>query len=239
MKKEKKMEKKKEFLDSASHELKTPLSQIYSAAQLLKESNLAGDKKELLDLILNGSEKLKYLLKNFFEYSRWDSNDNKFEKEEKDLIALIKKCKKDLQFFIEKRRHEIYLNLPEQMIVKFDNVKMEQVITNLLSNAIKYTPAQGEITVTVKEEKSENKDYVIFSVKDTGIGLTEGEMDKLFKKFTVLERGKSLNFDIYMKGTGLGLYLSKKIIELHDGKIWVESDGINKGSTFYVKLPRI
>ncbi|MGV9172499.1 MAG: sensor histidine kinase [Promethearchaeia archaeon] len=231
MKKENKM--RKEFLDTASHELKTPLTQIYTAAQLLKEFDFKGDKRELVNFILNGSEKLKYLLNNFFEYSKWDRNDGKLEKEEEDLVSLITKSVKDLQFFIEKRQHEVILNLPESLIFKFDKIRIEQVMINLLTNAIKYTPSQGKIIITLTKEK----EYVILSVEDTGIGLTEKEIKKLFKKFTVLKRGKSLNFDIYMEGTGLGLYISKKIIESHDGVIWVESDGENQGSIFYVKMP--
>ena len=79
--------------------------------------------------------------------------------------------------------------------------------------------------------------HIVISVKDNGIGLTKKEIKKLFKKFTVLERGKALNHDDYMAGTGLGLYLSKKIIDSHGGKIWVKSEGVNQGSTFFIELP--
>ena len=111
---------------------------------------------------------------------------------------------------------------------------MYEVITNLLSNAIKYTPPNGEITI-----KSEIMDQnVSMSIQDNGIGFTDKEKEKVFKQFGKIERyGQGL--DIGIDGSGLGLYLSKKIVELHGGKIWLESEGKNKGSIFYVSLPLI
>ena len=239
-KNEKKIEKDKimreEFLDNASHELKTPLTQIYTAAQLLKEFDLEEDKKELINLILNGSEKLKFLLNNFLEYSKFDdkqAGDNNLEKKEQNIVSVIKNCVEELQFFINGRNHQIQLDLPEKLIIKFDKLRIEQVITNLITNAIKYTPPKGMIKISLKKKQT----HIVISVKDNGIGLTKKEIKKLFKKFTVLERGKALNHDDYMAGTGLGLYLSKKIIDSHGGKIWVKSEGVNQGSTFFIELP--
>ena len=124
------------------------------------------------------------------------------------------------------------LNLPKELFFKVDRLQIEQVITNILSNAIKFTPSEGSITITVKQH---NK-YTDILIKDTGVGFTENELEKIFKKFGKIERyGKQLDVDI--EGSGLGLYISKEIVELHDGKIWVESEGKNKGSTFIIKLP--
>jgi len=120
------------------------------------------------------------------------------------------------------------------MITNFEKEKIYEVLMNLVSNAIKYTPTNGKITIS---SEVQNGNYVI-SVQDTGIGLTDEEKAKIFKKFGKIERyGKGL--DVVSEGSGLGLYISKKIIELHKGNIWVESEGRKKGSTFYFSLPII
>ena len=118
------------------------------------------------------------------------------------------------------------------MHVLVDRIKIEQVITNLLSNAIKYTPPKGEIYVKIYEENQ----WANISIKDNGIGLTKKEMKKLFKKFGKIDHFRE-SFDVESEGTGLGLFISKQIVELHNGKILVESKGKNKGSTFKVSLP--
>ena len=119
-------------------------------------------------------------------------------------------------------------------MTSFEPEQMHQAISNLISNAIKYTPPDGTIEI-----ESEIKDsLIIISIKDSGIGLTKEEKDRLFTQFGKIERyGQGL--DIISDGSGLGLYISKKIVELHGGKIWVESEGRNKGSTFYFTLPII
>ena len=117
-------------------------------------------------------------------------------------------------------------------MIKIVKEEIYEVITNLLSNAIKYTPLNGNIKI---ESEINDKD-VIISIQDNGIGIEKKDKEQLFTKFGKIERyGQEL--DVLIDGTGLGLYISKKIIELHGGKIWVESDGRNKGSTFFFSLP--
>lgn len=112
-----------------------------------------------------------------------------------------------------------------------DRLRFRQVLTNIISNAIKNTPQNGEIFLNLVEKA----EYTDISVKDTGVGLTEKEMEKLFEKFGKIERyGMDLGVDI--EGSGLGLYISKEIVELHGGQIFVESVGRNKGSTFTIRL---
>jgi signal transduction histidine kinase len=114
----------------------------------------------------------------------------------------------------------------------FEKERLYDVVLNLLSNAIKYTPPNGQITI---KSRIQDGSFIV-SVKDTGIGLTAEEKDKLFQKFGKIERyGQGL--DVVSEGSGLGLYISKKIMELHGGTIWVESQGRSKGSTFNISLP--
>ena len=114
----------------------------------------------------------------------------------------------------------------------FEKERIYEVLTNLLSNAMKYSPQKSEIVV-----ESEIKDeFIIISIKDEGIGFTEEEKERIFTQFGKIERyGQGL--DIETEGTGLGLYITKRIVELHGGKVWLESEGKDKGSTFYFSLP--
>jgi signal transduction histidine kinase len=124
------------------------------------------------------------------------------------------------------------LEIQEDYYLEVDKERFEQVLLNLISNAIKNTPAHGNITITLQKHETS----VDIIIKDTGVGFTENEKAKIFKKFGKIERyGKGLDVDI--QGSGLGLYISKKIIELHKGKIWIESEGKNKGSKVIVNLP--
>ena len=131
------------------------------------------------------------------------------------------------------RNHFINLDLPEALYLDIDKSGIERVIINLLSNAIKYTPPKGLVEIKLRE----NDSNIELSVKDNGIGLTEDEIEKIFEKFSKIKRSKEEGMDLNKEGTGLGLHISKEIIELHDGQIWVTSEGRNKGSTFIVRLP--
>ena len=115
---------------------------------------------------------------------------------------------------------------------EFDKERIYEVLSNLLINAIKYTPIGGEIKI---ESEIKDNNYII-SVKDNGIGLTEYEKKQLFQQFGKIER-YGQGWDVGIEGTGLGLYISKEIIELHGGNIWAESEGRNKGSRFSFSLP--
>jgi signal transduction histidine kinase len=108
--------------------------------------------------------------------------------------------------------------------------KIKQVITNFVDNAIKYTP-KGSITVTLTADKIKNKATI--AIKDTGQGLSKTSIDSLFDKFTRARNANKVN----TTGTGLGLYVGRQLITGHNGRVWVESEGEGKGSTFYIELP--
>jgi signal transduction histidine kinase len=133
---------------------------------------------------------------------------------------------------VENRDHKLILEIQDELPVLIEKERIYEVIINLLSNAIKYTPPNGIIKIKSERKKGE---YLV-SVKDNGIGLTKEEISKIFKKFGKIERyGKGL--DVVSEGSGLGLYISKRITELHGGKIGVKSKGRNKGSTFTFTIP--
>jgi signal transduction histidine kinase len=147
------------------------------------------------------------------------------------IVEIIRNCINDNRYLANKRNIIVELNMPEVVSIKIDKMRIEQVITNLLTNAIKNTPKKGIIKINLEEKD----DKVYFKIIDTGIGLTEKEMENLFLKFGKIERyGQKMDVDI--EGSGLGLYISKEIIDMHGGQIWVESAGRGMGSTFYFKL---
>ncbi len=227
---------RKKFLDTAAHELKTPLTSVYGAIQLIYELNidiLNPESLKFIEIAKNGSERLKDLILNLLDISRLEFNNFRIHKKNHDLVNIIKNCISDINYLFYKRGQLIILDLPENLYVEVDKSGIERVIINLLSNATKYTPPKGKIEVKL----GENKNYIELSIKDTGVGLTKKEINKIFNKFSKIERSKDVEIDLIKEGTGLGLNISKEIVEMHGGQIWVSSEGRNKGSTFIVRLP--
>ena len=226
---------RKELITRVSHELKTPLVSIFSCSELLIDyykEQMSEEVMKFVEIIHRGGKRLKDLIKNLLDASQIDAGKLKINKEKTDLIEIIRNCIDYVKFLIDDRKISLDYELPEELFVEVDRIRIEQVFTNILSNAIKNTPSNGNIGLNVNEEDN----HIYITIKDTGVGLTKKEMDKIFKKFGKIERyGKELDVDI--EGSGLGLYISKEIVNLHEGMIWVESEGRNKGATFTIKLP--
>ena len=225
---------KSEFISRASHELKTPITSIYGGSQILMElykDQTCSEAIEFIELINRGGKRLKLLVDNLLDASRIDSDKLRLNLQSDNIGQIIRESTNEIRYLAYKRNIIIEQHIPDTVNIVVDKIRIEQVITNLISNAIKNTPRKGIISLVLEEKP----DSVIFKVKDSGIGLTEKEMDKLFKKFGKIERvGPKMDIDI--EGSGLGLYISKEVIDLHGGNIWVESEGRNKGATFYFKL---
>ncbi|MFX1395109.1 MAG: sensor histidine kinase, partial [Promethearchaeota archaeon] len=226
---------KSDLLIRTSHELKTPLISIKGYTDLILElhrEKLETDTLSIIEEIHEGCERLEDLIINLLESSKLEADDIELQVSYEDLAFLIRFCVKDLRFWAKSRNHKISLEIHNIMMTKFEKERIYEVLNNLLGNAIKYTPPNGNIKI-----KSEIKnDFYIISVQDNGIGFTEDEKKKLFTQFGKIER-YGRGWDVIIEGTGMGLYISKKIVELHGGKIWMESEGRNKGSTFYFSLP--
>jgi len=227
---------RKNLISRVSHELKTPLVSVSGGCELLLTlygEQLSKEELEIIGLIEKGGKRLKYLVDNLIDISRIDYEKFKIVKTPNDLSAIIREISKELNYSIKDRKLNLMLLLPESFQINLDLVRIEQVIMNLLSNAIKNTPPNGEIVI--KLIKKEN--FAEFSICDTGIGISPKEMDMLFTKFGKLERyGEGFEY-IDIQGTGLGLHISKEIVDSHEGEIRAESEGRNKGSTFIVRLP--
>ena len=227
---------RKDLISRVSHELKTPLVSVFAGSELLLEifkDKLGEDILELIQMIQKGGKRLNHLVDNLLDTTRIEYNKFKLEKESMNLTTVIKECSEEMRFLIKERNLNLLLELPPNIRIEIDRLRIEQVITNLLLNAVKNTPPNGKITINL----SEKEEWVKISVIDTGIGLTEEEMSIIFTRFGKIERYEEGLEYIDIQGSGLGLFISKEIVDLHGGYIRAESEGRGKGSTFVVKLP--
>lgn len=222
-------EAQNQFINVAAHELRTPIQPILNAIYLLQSANLSTVKKnQYMDIIKRNTEKLGSLAEDILDVTRIESNSLKLMNERLNLYDLIlnsiEEYKRDIQLIYKDLtvNYENYENSNKSIYVRGDKMRLSQVLHNLLDNAGKFTK-KGSITITTAI-KSDN---VQVTVKDTGIGIHPEIFPKLFSKFVTKSD----------RGTGLGLFISKSIIEAHGGNIWAESGSQQKGATFIFTLP--
>ncbi len=228
---------KSEIIARTSHELKTPLVSIKGFTDLLLDrlkDSLDSKSILLIEEIKNGCARLENLIGDILLTSQLDSKTYELHKTTQNLSDLVKTCIKELTGLVKLRHLKINLDIHEDLVTKLDLERIHEVISNLITNAIKFTPINGEIDI--KSKKKQN--YYYISVKDNGIGFTKEEENKIFTQFGKIEH-YGQGFDVLIEGTGLGLYISKRIIGAHDGQIWMKSKGRNKGSTFTFTIPII
>lgn len=224
---------KTEFISIASHQLRTPLSGVKGYLSMLLEGDfgkLSEEQHKVVLNILNNSDRMVRLVNIFLNISRIESGRLKLEKTKFDLANLLKEVVAQIKTEAdEKNLILVFKEDAPKVELWADRDKVYDVILNLLDNAVKYTPA-GKINVGMKLV---GKNKVEVMVYDTGIGIPPEELDELFTKF---RRGKKIA-QINTTGAGLGLFIAKKIVELHHGEIWARSKGESKGSEFGFSLP--
>ena len=233
---------KDEFIHVAAHELKTPIQPILGLCELLRDrkTDIVKD-EEILDVIIRNSKRLMKLAEDILNVARIESGSFFLKKERFDIGELISEIMNDIEEKIVENKKNIKLffelyngNNNNKIIVEADKNRLSQVISNLLNNAIKFTD-EGSITVIVGTKKinNNNSNKVIVSIKDTGTGIDSEILPKLFTKFATKSP--------IAGGTGLGLFISKSIIEMHGGSIWAfnndEKNKDDRGSTFTFSLP--
>ncbi|MFX0005166.1 MAG: ATP-binding protein [Promethearchaeota archaeon] len=225
---------RKDIITRVSHELKTPLTSIYGASQILIKhlrEKLDDDVMNFVEISHRGAIRLKKLVENLIDASRIETGKLMLKLSVQNISNLVRECVDEMKYLTYNRKQSINLKLPEEIYFYVDKIRLQQVITNILSNAIKNTPKNGSINITLTEKSG----YIDIRIKDNGIGLTEKEKEIIFEKFGKIERyGMDLGVDI--EGSGLGLYISKEIIESHGGHILVESKGRHQGALFTIRL---
>jgi two-component system sensor histidine kinase VicK len=224
----------KEFINVAAHELRTPIQPILGLTEFVYSKITDTNQRELLDAVIRNAKRLQQLTEDILDITRIESKSLKLKKEVFVLNDMISSIVEDYRKQIQESRSKFYTRLVyqplyETVIIEADKARIAQVISNLLSNAIKFTK-EGIISVKLqKKEEEDGKGYnqeVIVSVEDTGTGVDPEIFPRLFTKFTT----KSYH------GTGLGLFISKNVVEAHGGKVWAQNNPDGKGSTFYFSL---
>jgi signal transduction histidine kinase len=218
---------KTEFLANMSHEIRTPLTAILGYNELmLDDDNLTEDQKENMMLVHKSGERLMYLLMDILEISKIEANKSNITKKDTDLEFLCKELSELNALKLKGKGIYLTFNLNGIKKIYTDYNRLEQILLNLIGNAIKFTNEGG-----IKVEVSKKEDKYFFSVTDTGIGIKEELVGNVFDSFVTGEMGLTKKYE----GTGLGLNICKRLVELLGGEIWVESS-IGKGSTFYFTL---
>lgn len=223
---------KNEFLTNMSHELKTPLNSIIGFSDLLKEG-IAGSLNEkqfrYAQFISSSGKNLLNIINDILELSKAEAGKDELNLEDFSVDESINKVISVIFHEVQKKNIKLGYNSENKNLwISADENKFRQVIYNLLSNAVKFTPEDGSIDIFSKQEG----DLAVITVKDTGIGIPEDSIDDIFKPFIQLESSLSRTFE----GTGLGLTLVKRYVEMHGGNISVESE-TGKGSSFRIELP--
>lgn len=224
---------KSEFIASASHQLRSPLSVIKGIGSMLLDGSygkLSAPIKDALEKVYISNERLIGLIEDLLDVSHLEEGKVDFNFEKINLNDMAQKAVDGLS--LQAQNKKLYLKFSpwkkSKLLPWTDEQKVTEAISNLIDNAIKYTRRGG-----IKVEVRKNGDKARVTVKDTGIGLKKDEIGHLFQKFVRAGRGNKMS----TVGTGLGLYVVRKMIEAHKGKIWAESAGEGRGSSFIIELP--
>ena len=213
----------REFINIASHEMKTPTQAIMGFSEMLDQ--YPDRRVEMTEAIKRNAKRLHKLTNDILDVSRIESQNLRLNKEKVNINEKISNVVNDIKNQIRNpdKLQIVFLNLKEPLYVEADKIRLYQVIANLLSNAIKFTK---EGTISIKAQLKDNNEIAII-VKDSGAGIDNDVMPRLFTKFATRS-------DV---GTGLGLYISKNIIEAHGGRMWAANNPDGKGATFSFSLP--
>ena len=243
---------KSEFLANMSHELRTPLNHIIGFTDLMasgKCGNLNVTQREYLGDVLNSSRHLLSLINDILDLSKVEAGKMELELSDISLSSLLNQSLKMVQEKALKHQLKLAVEIEDELeTIRVDERKMKQILYNLLSNATKFTPDGGRITLKVerivkteqnlrarnlKKSATTSSHWLKISISDSGIGIKKEDLERIFKSFEQADGSSSRHF----QGTGLGLSLTRRMVELHGGKIWAESEGPGHGSTFSFMIP--
>lgn len=225
---------KSEFLANMSHELRTPLNSILGFSELLQTKTFGplNEKQErfVRNVLVSGRHLLS-LINDILDLSKVEAGRLELYPESFVLPEVLKTLLADIRPQAEGKGVQLVLQVDETLeLLTADPVRFKQILYNLLSNAVKFTPAGGQVTLAAHPAEDA---FVEIAVTDTGIGIKAEDLPRLFQEFVQLEAAATKRHE----GTGLGLALTKRLVELHGGKIWAESKGEGKGTTFRVRVP--
>ncbi len=229
-------EQKSEFISIASHQLRTPLTAIKGYTSMLIEGTYGevSDKaKGIVSKIFQSSQRLVYIVNDMLDVSRIEEGRLKYTFEDVKINNLVKDVIGELKVNADFKKLKFNFSADSEsldVVISADYGKIRQAIINIIDNSIKYTE-EGFVSVSL--EISKNKNSLILNIKDSGIGMTKNQLKTIFEKF---KRSKNA-IKMHTEGSGLGLYVAKEMIKSNKGVIWATSDGLGKGSQFYIEFP--
>lgn len=225
---------KAEFISTVSHELRTPLTTVKESVSLLADGIMGAvsDKQQhVLKVSKSNIDRLARLIEDLLNMSRLESGKIDIFKLDTHISSMLEKAIMAVKSLADQREQNISVSIAEGIdVMSLDEDRIIQVLINLLSNSMKYSPLKSEIKLTVES----TVDYMIFRIGDQGLGIDAKQHDRLFKRFSQIDRKDGSG----AQGTGLGLAISKELVEMHGGKIWLEASSPGKGSVFAFRLPR-
>lgn len=227
---------KDEFVSLASHELRTPMTAIKSYLWLFLEDNkqMLGEKQKMyIERAYTSTDRLITLVNDMLNVSRIESGRLIINKKPINMVQLVSEVVNEITPTAKEQSKEVYFTQPQGDIpfVEADPDKIKQVLLNLVGNSVKFSPEHTKVEISLSQKDGQ----LITSIKDQGKGISKEDMPKLFKKFGII--GNTTMLPHGAQSTGLGLYISKSIIELHNGSVWVDSEGVDKGAIFSFSLP--
>lgn len=236
------MQMKMNFLGNISHEIRTPLTLIYGCINLLKGDCEHREKEKLINLVNYNMQRLLRLLNQMMEYSKLEKETLPLKVDKIDIVNLVNNLLHSYEYYVKEKNITLtFVSNLQDNIICADSDKLDKILNNLVSNAVKYTPNNGSISVEISEyllsmkkfNVSNDTNYIMFSVKDTGIGVSKDDIPHLFDRFT---RFKSTINKTSIDGFGVGLHYVKKLVETHKGNI-IASQNIPSGMDFSFIIP--
>ena len=219
---------KSDFVSVASHELRTPLAVILGYASFLRDE-VSGEASEQLSIVLQSAMRLRAIIDDMVNLRHVETGEAQLQRDIFSMKELIVEVANEFVQLAKAKQQIVRVDLPDDALnIDADRQKVYLVLANLLSNAVKFTPPQGRVQVSAYRKGED----IYISVMDTGIGIPERDYDHIFDRFYQVEPSLTRRYE----GMGLGLSIAKEMVELHEGRIWVDSI-IGKGSRFTVALP--
>lgn len=222
------LEQKEQFIIQLSHDLRTPLGPILNLLKIVRSHEKEPEEKEMLEVIQKNADYIKNLVNKSIEIARLNSQNVESKPSEINIHSAIDNYVYNKKYLLKTKGILFENTIEADFVILYDEYEFETLITNLIENAIQYTKKNGRIICHARKDTT----VVEISIQDTGIGMTENQITHAFEEFYKADDSRH-----HLNSTGLGLSICKRIVEKHGGRIWIESEGLEKGTTVFFTIP--
>jgi PAS domain S-box-containing protein len=223
------LRQKDEFISQLGHDLKNPLNPLINLIPIVEKREQDPESKEMLQVVNRNVKYMKNLVIKTIQLAHLNTPTTVLSLEDMNLLDVIKLVIEKNKRLFDENQIDIRSKVNEEVFVKMNRLRLEELFDNLLVNAVKYSPGGGSVVIDAREDK----DFVTVSVRDKGVGLTEEQIGHVFDEFYKVDQSRH-----DLESSGLGLSICKRIVEMHGGRIWAESPGLGKGTTMFFTLPK-